>query len=82
MARPKSTTPIRMPGVPVRFTPIERRYVESAKDKEYRDGLRGQGMAEMPVSAFLRAGAFERAQRLLGITLAEFEQRERQAGRK
>jgi hypothetical protein len=83
MARPKGTSPPRGPGVPVRFTATERRYIEAARDKEYRDDLRDQGVSELALAAFLRAGAFERAARILGLTLADFEAKEkRSAGHK
>jgi hypothetical protein len=72
-----------MPGVPVRLTEIERRYFDAGNDQEYREVLRGLGVAAPPLSAYLRAGALERTERILGLSLADFEAKERRrAGEK
>jgi hypothetical protein len=77
MARPKGIVPPRGPGVPVRFNEIERRYVDSANDKRYRELQRSQGAAQAPLAGFLRSGAFLLAEQILGQTLEEFEAKER-----
>jgi hypothetical protein len=77
MARPKSAGPTRTSPIPVRYLPAERRYVEAARDKEFSERLRPLGISEYGLSEFVRAASFERAERVLGLTLEEFEAKER-----
>ena len=77
MARPKSTSPTRDKPIPIRYLPIEKRFVEAARDKELNETLRPMGISQYGLSEFVRAAAFERSQRVLGMTLEEFQATER-----
>jgi hypothetical protein len=72
MARPKGEEPPRNSGLPVRFSETERDYIEAAKDADYRKNQQEQGLPVPATASFVRAGAFERARRILGMTLEEF----------
>lgn len=83
MARPKGSSPPRGAGVPVRFNDLERRYIDTANEKRYRELLRVHGGAQASLAGFLRAGAFLLAQEVLGQSLEEFEAKEkRRSGEK
>jgi hypothetical protein len=76
MARPKGVNPPRGPGVPVRLNEIERRYLDAAKDKRWRESLRSQGATTAKLADFFRSGAFALAEKVLGCSLEEFEAKE------
>jgi hypothetical protein len=78
MARPKLLhSRSRHPPLVVRLLPQERRFIEAAKEAELRKlaevGLKGVSLTP---SGFVRAGAIERGERILGMTLEQFEDRE------
>jgi hypothetical protein len=77
MVRPKGTAPVRNAGTPIRLTEAERRYVDAAMDREFKETLRAQGVSRPVLATFLRAAAFDRAERILGASLEEFEQKQR-----
>jgi hypothetical protein len=81
MARPPSTGPTRTAAVPVRYLPTERRFVDAAREKEYRQTLRALGVGEYSLSEFIRAASMERAERILGMNFEEFEAKDRRKER-
>ena len=58
---------------------MERRFIEAAAAKESSEGLRDLGLSALPLAAFLRAGGIERARRVLGMTIDQFQEQQEEA---